>query len=54
MGVSPDLEAKILEKRGDPFAILQLIRDEDADLLAKWETGQASEFGGEDDAWGGQ
>ena len=53
-GVSPDLEARILEKRGDAFAILQLIREEDPDLLARWDTGHAPEFGGEDDAGGGQ
>ena len=52
MGVALELEAKILEKRGDAFAILQLIREEDPDLLAKWETCQASEVGGEDDARG--
>ena len=52
MGVAPDLEAKILEKRGDAFAILKLSREEDPDLLAKWEIGQASDFGGEDDAGG--
>ena len=54
MGVSPDLEAKILEKKGDAFAILQLIREEEPDLLARWETGQAPEFGGEDNVGGGQ
>ena len=54
MGVSPDLEAKILEKWGDAFAILQLIREENPDLLAKWETSQAFELGDEDDAGGGQ
>lgn len=28
MGLTPELEARILEKRGDVFAILQLIREE--------------------------
>ena len=42
MGVTPELEAKILEKRGDILAILQLIREEEPDLLEKWETGQPS------------
>ena len=45
-----DLQTK---KRGDAFAILQLIREDDPDLLAKWETTQAPELGGEDDAGGG-
>ena len=51
--MSPDIEAKILEKRGDAFAILQFIRGQDPDLLAKWETGQASEAGDDDSAGGG-
>ena len=49
MGVTPELEAKILEKKGDVFAILQLIREEDHDLLAKYETGQLSPSGAGDD-----
>ena len=49
MGVTPELEANILEKRGDVLAILQLIREEDPDLLAKWEKGQPS-FSGADDS----
>ena len=44
MGVSLDLKARILKKRGDAIAILQLIREGDPDLLAKWETGQAFDF----------
>ena len=42
MGVTPELEAKILKKKGNVLAILQLIREEDPDLLAKWEIGQLS------------
>ena len=42
MGVTPELEARILEKRGDVLAILQLIREEEPDLLEKWETGKPS------------
>ena len=48
MGVTPEIEDKILEKRGDVLAILQLIREEEPDLLAKWETGQPSSFGADD------
>ena len=50
MGVTPELEAKILEKWGDFFAILQLIREEDPNLLAKWEAGQSSPAGADDGA----
>ena len=49
MGVTRELEAKILEKRDDVFTILQLIREEDTDLLAKWETDQPSPSGAGDD-----
>ena len=53
MGVTLKLEAKILEKRGDVFAILQLIKEEDPDILAKWETCQPSPSGADDDPAGG-
>ena len=48
MGVTLKLEARILEKRGDVLAILQLIREEEPDLLAKWERGQPSSSGADD------
>ena len=38
----PELEAKIAEKRSDALVILQLIRAEEPDVLAKWETGLPS------------
>ena len=36
--VTLELEAKITEKRPDALAILQLIKAEEPDVLAKWET----------------
>ena len=52
MGVSPEIEAKVLEKRGDAFDVLQFIREHDPDLLARWETGQTSEVVGGDNVRG--
>ena len=51
MDMGPELEAKIAEKMGDVLAILQLIKKEDPDILAKWETGLSSPsgVGAEDD-----
>lgn len=40
--VAPELEVKISEKRGDSLAILQLLRAEEPDIQAKWETGDPS------------
>ena len=48
MCVTPELEAKILEKRGDVLAILQLIREEGPGLLAKWDMGQPSSSGADE------
>ncbi|KAM7470400.1 hypothetical protein LguiA_008583 [Lonicera macranthoides] len=42
MGATPELEARILEKRGDVLAILQLIREEEPDLLKVWEARKPS------------
>ena len=39
LDVAPELESKIVEKRPDAFAILQLVKAEDPNVLAKWETG---------------
>lgn len=47
LDITSELEAKIAEKRPDAFAILQLIRAEDPDVLAKWETGLGSPSGAE-------
>lgn len=45
-----ELEAKMAERRPDAFAIVQLIRAEDPDVLAKWEIGlpSPSGFSGDD------
>ncbi|KAM7513687.1 hypothetical protein LguiA_003270 [Lonicera macranthoides] len=40
--VTPNLEAKIVEKMGDALAVLQLIRAEELDVLTKWDTGEPS------------
>lgn len=37
--MTSELEVKISEKRPDAVAILLLIRAEEPDVLAKWETG---------------
>ena len=52
MGVSPEMEAKILERRGDAFAVLQFIKEQDPDILARWEPGQTSGATGDDGAEG--
>lgn len=53
MGVTLELEAKILEKRGDVLSIIQLIREEDPDLLEKWEAGLPSPSRADGDSAGG-
>ena len=45
MDVGPKLEESIAEKRGDALAVLQLIRKEDPNILANWETGLSSPSG---------
>ncbi|KAM7497430.1 hypothetical protein LguiA_021844 [Lonicera macranthoides] len=40
--VTPKLESKIDERRGDALAVLQLIRAEEPNVLTKWETGESS------------
>ncbi|KAM7490485.1 hypothetical protein LguiA_033406 [Lonicera macranthoides] len=50
MGVTSELEAKILEKRAYVLAIIQLIKEEEPSLLEKWEIGKPSPF--RDDANG--
>lgn len=42
MEVTPEMEEKIATKRGGALAILQLIREKDPDLSAKWEIGLPS------------
>lgn len=42
LDVTPELEAKIAENKFDAFATIQLIRAEDPNVLAKWETCLAS------------
>ncbi|KAM7506983.1 hypothetical protein LguiA_017436 [Lonicera macranthoides] len=42
INVTPELEAKIAEKRSDALAVLHLIRAEEPDVLTKWETSESS------------